>query len=186
MSKFTAAELEEHFHGVANGGIAQYLPDYTGVWESMGEAMTPSYGSDTDRWRVKPANKIIDISHFIESGIDCEFSNNGGTWGVGTLVAMVDPSKGYPERIYMKDYVDRHTRPYRYCRPRMNHKMFHDSGECPLPEGFRVKVWFREGNACIGDCEDFRWGYGNLMTDIIGYEILGLADGYSYERESEL
>ena len=175
MSNFTEAEVK---------GIALDFADYSALCRTIDTAK-PSF----DIWwdaRNKPANKIIDISHFIESGIDCEFSNNGGTWGVGTLAAMVDPSKDYPERIYMKDYVDRHTRPYRYCRPRMNHKMFHDSGECPLPEGFRVKVWFREGNACIGDCEDFRWGYGNLMTDIIGYEILGLADGYSYERESEL
>jgi len=186
MSKFTAAELEEHFHGVANGGIAQYLPDYTGVWENMGEAMTPSYGSDTTRWRIKPANKIIDMAHFIESGIDCEFSDRSNFSNI--WVGRLTSTSGSDFHAYACNSGDGHTRYAKFCRPRINHKMFHAGGACPLPEGFEVRLYIRNAPPVVVyglymDC--YSWVHSMTDVDIIGYEILGLADGWAYPWSEE-
>ena len=70
----------------------------------------------------------------------------------------------------------------------MNHKIFHDVGkcrECPLPEGFVVKIYYSDrGNHTSSEYAGQSWGFAPIAdNNIIGYEILGLADGYAYPWE---
>ena len=48
------------------------------------------------------------------------------------------------------------------------------SGECPIPEGVKFKVWYRNGGSSIG-YTGFDWSHGSLGNgyDIIAYQILG-------------
>jgi len=129
----------------------------------------------------KPTNKIINMHHFIKSGIDCEFSDpEVDTLHIGKLT-----------RIHINNYHKDDGLYWRQCRPRMNHKMLHDGGDCPLPEGFRVKLL----TICGGRLQHSTGlssvtKAGNVWKDadyypVIGYEILGLADGYAYKLESD-
>ena len=175
MSKFTAAQLVEFYQEVADG--AEMLLDGKPRLWAYAYDDGPNLLSDTERWRIKPAKKIIDMAHFIESGIDMEFWDDASD--SYTNISILDSINVGLNYAFVSKISC-----YKHCRPRMNHKMYWGGGACPLPEGFRVKVWFREGNACIAECEKFRWKHRNLMTDIIGYEILGLADGWAYTWES--
>ena len=68
----------------------------------------------------------------------------------------------------------------------MKHKTLHNGSKCPLPEGFEVKVYYR--NRCDRSDSSYtnlRWNYTGREADIIGYEILGLADGYAYPWEEQ-
>ena len=66
----------------------------------------------------------------------------------------------------------------------MNHIMFNNGGKCPLPEGFEVKLYYRNRCDCTGsNYTNLRWDNTGLDADIIAYEILGLADGYAYPWE---
>jgi len=75
---------------------------------------------------------------------------------------------------------------FNYCRPRMNHKMYWGGGECPLPEGFEVEVYYRlRGTSTVASVSVFNWMHNNTDADIIGYEILGLVDDWVYLGESD-
>ena len=78
MNTFTAAELVEFYQKVDDGGVIEVNWDEDG-WHSV-TTSGPTVGSYKGCWRINPAKKIIDISHFIESGIDCEFSDTGNSW----------------------------------------------------------------------------------------------------------
>jgi len=139
-----------------------------------------------DKWwaeRNKPAKKIIDLIPLLESGIDCEFSDKDHTRvdAMGVLGA-IDHRVSPNEHPYVNE-VDGTA--YRYCRPRMNHTMFHNGGECPLPKGFKLRIYFR-GSAVLDKhlYLDRKWLHTDThFSDVIGYEILGLADGYAYPWE---
>ena len=137
----------------------------------------------------RPAKKIINMAYLIKSGIDCEFSDYpdfSNIW-VGKLTG----GSGLNFHRYSCDSGDGYKRHAKYCRPRMNHKMLHDGGDCPLPEGFRVKLL----TICGGRLQHSTGlssvtKAGNVWKDadyypVIGYEILGLADGYAYKLESD-
>jgi len=174
MSKFTAAQLVEFYQEVADGGVMSLKKGFSD--EPQNNYVGPNMTSPVEYWSIKPAKKIIDMAHFIESGIDMEFWDDASdSYTNISILDSINVGLNYA-------FVSKISR-YKHCRPRMNHKMFHGGGACLLPEGFRVKVWFREGNACIAECEKFRWEHRNLMTDIIGYEILRLADGWAYPWE---
>jgi len=164
MSKFTAKEVRE---------IASDFSKYSQQCYING--VLP----EIDLWmveRYKPVKKIIDMTHFIESGIDCEFRDDDAhEWVIASLWNI----ELLPEWLY---YGPEDFKGVRYCRPRMNHKMFHDGGECPLPEGFEVKVYYRDrGNHTSSEYIGHCWGSAPITdNDIIGYEILGLADGWAY------
>jgi len=138
------------------------------------EGVTPDFDTWWEEYN-KPANKIIDMAHFIKSGIDCEFSDTGNSWCIASRLV----------RINEDNYSDGND-VWRYCRPRMSHKIFHDGGECPIPSGFRGHVYLRDGQVGHhGETTLATWSHDNDSFDIIGYEILGLADGWAYPWESE-
>ena len=123
----------------------------------------------------KPTKKIIDLSVLIESGIDCEFSDDVHASAIAKLETITTSHTGEPYYINDKGLY------WGRCTPRMNHKHAWQGGDCPLPEGFRVKIWRRNGEE--GDAGDafhliLRWSNEKWESDIIAFEVLGVADGY--------
>jgi hypothetical protein len=127
----------------------------------------------------KPTKKVIDMSALIESGIDCEFWDGEGNvdWSMTKLIS-ISPNQ-YPYRS-----TNNITR---FCRPRMNHIHAWQGDECPLPDGFRVKVWLRNSVYVSSSviATEMAWSHDNSEGDIIAFEVLGLADGYVMPWESE-
>ena len=132
----------------------------------------------------KPTKKVIDLSVLID-GIDCEF------WDANEAGIFISKVIKQSKRISLG------TREYRYydvdgdtwdrCQPRMNHIHAWQGGECPLPEGFEVKVWLR-GDTFPKICVRLDWVLQKHSSkDIIAFEVLGVADGYvmPWEQDDE-
>ena len=166
---FTAQGLADFYQKVADGGEAQLKIDEE--WANLFVG-GPSLGGSKDKWRIKPTKKVIDLSVLIESGIDCEFSE-GISWFFSTL-------KHHSNGVYM----DVTSSVWDKCKPRMNHKHAWQGGECPLPEGFEVKVWYRDDSRCTdtllnsGVYTNTGWVHRNNGRDIIAFEVRGVVDGY--------
>ena len=114
--------------------------------------------------------KKIDMSRCIESGILMEF------WDVPT------DEEDYAMSILMKIDHDcfrcKQNCAWYFCRPRFGFPHANPMGweECPLPEGFVIRVWFR-------DCDSAEFNqYIKLCcwADITMFEVLRLADGYEH------
>ena len=61
----------------------------------------------------------------------------------------------------------------------MNHRHAWQGGECPLPEGFLVKVWFRDND--IGpriEVASFLDWHHFHIKDIMHFEVIGIVDEY--------
>jgi len=176
MSKFTAVELVELANGVYEGAELEHLTE--SGWTVLG-TKAETVDALLHSWRIKPAKKIIDMAHFIESGIDMEFWDDASD--SYTNISILDSINVGLNYAFVSKISC-----YKHCRPRMNHKMFHGGGECPLPEGFEVLPIYRDPTLSVlpVHASEEIWGSGNLPYDIIGYEILGLADGWAYPWES--
>ena len=182
---FTAQELADFYQKLADGGEIEtcFGKPVSSIWHST--TCSPHIESYTSNWRIKPTKKVIDLSVLIESGIDCEFSDDFSSHlTIGTLLRITDCASYPYETDNSKDEV------HGECRPRMNHIHAWQGGECPLPEGFRVKFWWRSGEE--GDAGDafylgLRWSNEKRESDIIQFEVLGLADGYvmPWEQDDE-
>ena len=180
MNTFTAQELADFYQKVADGGEIEY--------DSMPHGWLPSWvspclSSVRQDWRIKPTEQVIDLSVLIESGIDCEFSDD--CWQAHSYIDILTDIDRNAVHPYTTDDVDLS---YNKCRPRMNHIHAWQGGECPLPEGFKVKVWYRDGST--GDAGDadklkLRWSCEAVNSDVIQFEVLGLADGYVMPWEQD-
>ena len=116
---------------------------------------------------IKPKPKKIDMSVCIESGIDCEFSNKPEVdWKLVEISKLLEVSAG----DYM--YWLSKTSGFRHCRPRFNHIHASPTGwdKCPIPEGFRIKVWTH--------CNDWTQDSDQWDKDIIMIESIGITKGY--------
>lgn len=124
--------------------------------------------------KEKPELKKIDMSRCIESAIDCEFCDQDeADVRIEKLMSIhggnfYDPSEHWD-----------------YCHPRMNHIHACPVGfdESPLPEGFKIKIYRRDGNETKGlsvDFATFNQGreYRISKNDIIAFEVTGIADGW--------
>jgi hypothetical protein len=174
MNTFTASELKIYYGKVADGGEAEYKVHIKGVWITA--AGGPNLHSLTKEWRIKPAKKVIDLSVLIDSQIDCEFqSSSSMSWAIGKLRYHVSCSKK-PMYHMLWD-----SQGFTKCQPRMNHKHAWQGGECPLPEGFVVEVWWRDGRSDvrpINSRNGLYWKHDNHASDIIHFKVLRVADGY--------
>jgi len=125
---------------------------------------------------VAPAkeNKIIDLSILIDSGIDVEFpTGNGTSWFISQLTRIKENSI----------YVSKHKYNYDKCRVRQDHWMAWQGGECPLPEGLTVDILTRDGKCGVTNeywMTHWSWDNTDHSTDIIAFNILGVADGWAY------
>jgi len=117
--------------------------------------------------RFKPTKKVIDLSVLIDSQIDC---THDLLEGYGPL------DDSWTEESLCEARVV----------PRTKYIHAWQGGECPLPEGFMVKVWFRNDGDYPRTVEShyLEWRHLDVM-DIIAFEVLGLADGYVMPWESE-
>jgi hypothetical protein len=130
----------------------------------------------------KPMLKPVDLSVLIVSGIDCEFSTNIN-FTPGTI--MVNKLESFsPETRYVHSGWNAP-----YCRPRMTpfiHASPNGFDSCPLPEGLKIKIYFRDGKAStvyiLRDHRTFRFDSDH---DIIAFEVLGLADGFCWPWEGD-
>lgn len=130
--------------------------------------------------KERPQLTPVDLSVLIESGIDCEFSRGCGfserTPVIGQLLSSVN------DAVYNKVYKNGTGRYFNECRPRMNHVHAWQGGKsCPLPEGLRVKIYFRnitpitslDYSTLIG--WSFDGGNWEGRDDaIIAFEVMGL------------
>lgn len=157
--------------------------------DGWGDASTPVWDWYNKTYRIKEQKKVVDLSVLIGSQIDCEFrlSGNDGYWAVAKLskIHVSETPHGYSSMTtYHTDYRGLASQ----CRPRMNHPHAWQGGECPLPEGVLVKVWYRRmGFAHISSSDyidDWRHD-GDYDTNIIAFEVIGLADGYCWPWEVE-
>jgi hypothetical protein len=185
MSKFTLETLAKFIQDAADGGIMQRRRPakelhmaakiWNGiVWETV--EYVPHLSCDIDEWQiVEPPKglKIIDMSALIKSGIDCQFDN-------GRFISKLISCHGHHGETYYGSFISgAGTIIYRDCVPRMNHKHVLNDRECPLPEGFIVKVWYREGHAPItGHCVDMSWGIWHHLPGFVVFEVVGVVDGY--------
>ena len=190
---FTAQELADFYQKVADGGQIEtcFGKPVCTVWHST--TCSPHIDSFTSCWRIKPTQKVIDLSVLVD-GIDCEFKNsNGSGVFINKLSRQGDPSMNYR-------YYDGDGDTWESCKPRMNHKHAWQGGECPLPEGFGVKVWWRSGEEGVMNVESVNWNHVDRRprhicegmsvsnsggADIIAFEVLGLADGYVMPWEQD-
>jgi len=176
MNTFTAAELVEFYQKVADGGVMSLKKGFSD--EPQNNYVGPNMTSPVEYWSIKPAKKIIDMDHFIESGIDMEFWDDASdSYTNISILDSINVGLNYA-------FVSKISR-YKHCRPRMNHIHAWQGGECPLPEGFKVRLMFRDGAAVVTHTySDLKWVSSEFKVftsaDIIGYEILGLADGWAY------
>ena len=109
------------------------------------------------------APKKIDMTACIESGIDCEFSDDG---------CYVMPTI---DKVTCPEDIDADAD---YVRPRMNgHPHASPTGwdKCPLPEGFKIAVWDSRGSATnwlTNDCSLLVW------ENVRMFQVTGIAEGY--------
>lgn len=125
----------------------------------------------------RPKLKPVDLSVLIESGVDCEFDDTPvapGDWYIGKL-----------KQIDNDEYHLVSGSSFHLCRPRMNHVHVWQGGSCPLPEGLRVRAYLRDGTAINRCSTKVAWGHGAIYhsTNVIAFEVLGLADNYCWPRE---
>jgi len=176
MSKFTAAQLVELANGIYAGAELEHLTD--SGWTVLG-TKAETVDALLHSWRIKPAKKIIDMAHFIKSGIDMEFWDVTSMY-LGVLNAVMP--------LNTRPYISKKA-PWKHCRPRLNHPHFHKGGICPVPEGFRGNIYLRNDSISskiyIADFTHYRWDLKYQRDDAIACEILGLADGWIYPWEVE-
>ncbi len=182
---FTAQELADFYQKVADGGEIDYCDSREPIWVACPcKTRGPKINSSKDNWRIKPAEKIVDLSVLIESGIDCEFKDDFSSHiTIGTLLRITDCASYPYETDNSKDEA------HGQCQPRMNHKHAWQGGDCPLPEGFRVMPHYRKPLKLRFPvmATKLQWDNWGVDHDIIAFEFLGLADGYvmPYDKESE-
>ena len=179
MNTFKAQGVSDFYQKVADGGEAQLKID--GEWSNLFVG-GPAIGSNKDVWRIKPAKKVIDLSVLIESGIDCEFKDScGKKWHV---------SKAY-EGLYQESLYGTKSGDYfEQCQPRMNHKHAWQGDECPLPEGFIVRLtkWsVHVPHISHIELTTKQWisSKANEHTTVQAFEVLGVADGYVMPWEQD-
>jgi hypothetical protein len=180
MNTFTAQDLADFYQKVADGGESQTKID--GEFSNLFVG-GPSLGSRKEVWRIKPTKKVIDLSVLIESEVLCVFFDQSTPSSATGKLKKIRGSAAY-----VSNNRDSSGMPVssRACKPLMNHKHAWQGGDCPLPEGFMVDVIFRDGSKGFNmtTCT-LRWSCEAVNSDVIQFEVLGLADGYVMPWESE-
>ena len=140
---------------------AQDMKDYGDYVAYLDSAMlSPNF----EKWckeRFGPTQKVIDLSVLIESGIDCthDFLEGYGPLDNSWTEESLCEARVVPRTKYIHAW---------------------QGGECPLPEGFMVKVWFRDKQYPpeVQEASENYWESYSEESDITAFEVLGLADGY--------
>jgi hypothetical protein len=134
---------------------------------------------------IKPATKVIDLSCVVGSGIDCEFSYRSTLDSdfSSKIVGSLERITG--ERLYKKSGT---ISSWYKCRVRQSPHVHFWKGEykCPLPHGLKIKVWYLTDNGGASSIITYDYfAEGFSWSEVIGFEVLGVADGWRYEWEEE-
>ena len=135
----------------------------------------PPNADHREFWRIKPELKAIDLTPLIESGLDCEF------WDDSAMPFRVFKLWDIVEREGTR-YLDTDGAVYwKNCQPRMKHIHYWagESAKCPIPEGFEVRLYFRDGTSHILKGGVYRWTHTGGRADIIGVEFIAVKEGYT-------
>jgi len=120
---------------------------------------------------LKKIIKIIDMS---QCKVDIEDMACEGT---------IDSYRDY---MHFVDFATSEDTVYKY-RVREAHTFFNDGEDdvCPLPEGLRVVVTYRNGNTCVvfTGVHTLEWQWRGSDGDIIGFMVVGTVIGWKYEYE---
>lgn len=101
----------------------------------------------------------VDMSVLVDSGIDCLFRNIGGVrWSMSELKAICTN----------QDYMDEHSEPWDFCKPRMHHWFSDFNFDAPLD--------LHNALTRAGFMLDYRDA---------AFKIIGLHDGYCWPGEIE-
>ena len=166
IKKFTEQDMQNYADYVAKAVLSNIQPDLA-HWYA--------------EWH-KTAKKVIDLSVLIDSQIDCEFKDKGAkNWHVSKACKGL-----YQESLYGTESGDF----FEQCQPRMNHIHAWQGGECPLPEGFIVRLtkWsVHVPHISHIELTTKQWisSKANEHTTIQAFEVLGVADGYVMPWEQD-
>lgn len=125
--------------------------------------------NSNEEWCLIPASKQIDWQKMI--GKPVEYLQDD-EWVLGKL-------KAYSEGGKFPFVIEGKGKTFSKARPAHNILFGHNGGECPLPKGFEVSVFYRDGEDDMGECSDFVWEHTKAEDDIISYEIIGISEGYA-------
>ena len=184
MNTFTAQELVEFYQKVEDGSIIEYRPYNLALWQTQEKPNGPNLECRKDNWRISPTKKVIDLSVLIGSEVLCVF------FDPSTPSSTTGKLKEVRGSAYVSNNINSSGRPEyaRACKPLLNHKHAWQGNKCPLPEGFMVKVWYRGGGESvrpIASGNGLYWAWNYKPSDIIAFEVLGLADGYVMPWEQD-
>lgn len=129
-----------------------------------------------DMYKPAPVKKVIDPHRFCGTVIDMEFcyGKDWTKWNVGKLLKI---SAG----LYWSS-VKTNQKPTKLCRVRQNHYMGWKQGwDIVLPAGLFLRVYYSNNTAFEYTSQDTRISW----PDVIGIEVLAVADGWRYEWEEE-
>lgn len=179
-------EILQAFH---NGEPIQIM--HNGGWAiptSEGH-IAAAFGHDPNYVRLAPPKLTpIDLSVLVGSTIDCEFWNNYKD------KEIIDCLYGISDCL--PSYSPNANTSTKRCRPRMNHwhhwQGRNDRDNSPLPNGLNITIERRDGTKV--HCETpliqrgehfelYPWGHYDSNSDIIGFQITNLADGYCWPWE---
>ena len=127
--------------------------------------------------QLEPEVKKVDMSKFIDSDVLMEFFGN-----------EILPNKKYDFLVSrnrgFNSYIDMDGEPWLNCQPKLNYvNAWLGGGGNPLPKGLWCKVYFVTGGyseILSDDIPANYWSSNSVGTTILAFEILGLADGWSW------
>jgi hypothetical protein len=168
--------------------IIQHVNQH-GIWYQNDSG--PCMSSIPHHWRYKPFLKVIDLSALVGSGFDCEFWQEGMSvkdYGLIYKTKMNSPSGECTFGLQSRGR-------YHNCQPRMSTEdapfvHFWKGGiQCPVPEGFYIRVHFRVGIESdvqnSDDLSNFRWNHDDSHGDIIGVEFLGVMNSHTLSGDDQ-
>ena len=175
-------ELSENKNGFSvhtcSFGVLNYDSDFT--------ANTPNLNSDLSKFKVNPAKIIqkIDMNKLVGTDIDCEFR-----WlTVNPIIGKMVDITYYDNTVWFASEPNNFT--HKSCRVRENNWHYWGGNDtCPLPEGLIVQLRTRgDGFQSVPDyVPDYTnskgWKHLKYIkddNDIIGFKVLGVAEGWEY------
>jgi hypothetical protein len=147
--------------GVGVEGIA------TQTWQHI-EAL--KQGLEKGRIRIKPKTKVIDMTPFIENGLDVCFGDRPDQcYFIGTLKAI------HKSEQLVDLHQDQTNSEWKFCQPRLNHPFIWENQE--LPEGLVVEygLFFEQERK-------IKWASRPYHATCVA-RITGCKEGYCFAGE---
>lgn len=144
--------------------------------QEISDNLRQAFGTTNYKPSVAPVevveDKVIDMSAFVGTGV---LIRGGRTRAIRPIDKITIEGQFYHNGLNFND-----------CEALMNYRHAWSGGDkCPIPEGFKLRIHYRSSGYAFfaGDeyCNDKKWIYKAKDSDIIAFEILGVADGYKLD-----